>query len=105
MSSSKKIDLQRYFAAGVDLSEAHNPIHHPLTHCIRVYSIQVLIQMIDKLNNTLSAALARGERRRKRRELDICGRDPPCSIIKQSGLVFVLFACICNSSHIKYYCG
>jgi hypothetical protein len=26
------------FAAGVYLSEARNPIH-PLTHCIRVYSI------------------------------------------------------------------
>jgi hypothetical protein len=51
-------------------------------------------QMIDKLNNTLSAALARGERRRRRRLLDICGRDPPCSIINQTGLVFVLFACI-----------
>jgi hypothetical protein len=51
--------------------------------------------MIDKLNNTLSAALARGERRRRRRrKLDICGRDPPCSIINETGLVFVLFACI-----------
>jgi hypothetical protein len=51
-------------------------------------------QMIDKLNNTLSAALARGERRRRRRKLDIYGRDPPCSIINQTGLVFVSFACI-----------
>ncbi len=28
------------FAAGVYLSEARNPIH-PLTHCIRVYSILI----------------------------------------------------------------
>jgi hypothetical protein len=62
-------------------------------------------QMIDKLNNTLSAALARGERRR-RILLDICGRDPLCSIINQTGLVFLLFACIVILvSHIKYYCG
>jgi len=25
--------------------------------------------------------------------VDICGRDPPCSIINQTGLVFVLLAC------------
>jgi hypothetical protein len=40
MSSSKKIYLQREFAAGVYLSEAQNPIPAPHTHCIRVYSIQ-----------------------------------------------------------------
>ncbi len=38
MSSSKKIDLIRNYAAGVYLSEARNPIPPPfLTHCIRVY--------------------------------------------------------------------
>jgi hypothetical protein len=40
MSSSKKIDLERDFAAGVYLSEAQNPIT-PLTHCISVYSILI----------------------------------------------------------------
>jgi hypothetical protein len=33
MSSSKKIDLKRDFAAGVYLSEAQNPIPPPHTHC------------------------------------------------------------------------
>jgi hypothetical protein len=47
-------------------------------------------RMIDKLNNTLSAALARGERRRRRRQLDICGRDPRAMQHYQ----FVLFAYI-----------
>jgi hypothetical protein len=39
MSSSKKTDLQRDFAAeGIYLSEAQNPIPSPLlTHCIHVY--------------------------------------------------------------------
>ncbi len=42
MSSSKIIDLKRYFAAGVYLSEAKNPIPPPpLTNCIRVYSILI----------------------------------------------------------------
>jgi hypothetical protein len=39
MSSSKKIDLYRDFAAGVYLSEAQKPIIPSLTHCISVYSI------------------------------------------------------------------
>ncbi len=41
MSSSKKMDLNRDFAAGVYFSEAQNPIPPPplLTHCmtVRVY--------------------------------------------------------------------
>jgi hypothetical protein len=41
MSSSKKIDLKRDFAAGVYLSEAQNPIPPPHTHCVRVYSILI----------------------------------------------------------------
>jgi hypothetical protein len=43
MSSSKKIDLSRDFAAGVYLSEAQNPIPTPLplTHCLRVYRILI----------------------------------------------------------------
>jgi hypothetical protein len=40
MSSSKKNDLYRHFAAGVYLSEAQNPIP-PLTKCIRVYSMLI----------------------------------------------------------------
>jgi hypothetical protein len=36
----RRIYLERDFAAGVYLSEAHNPIP-PLTHCIRVYSILI----------------------------------------------------------------
>ncbi len=44
MSSSKKIDLYRDFAAGVYLSEAQNPIPPPLTHCILVCSILVQIE-------------------------------------------------------------
>jgi hypothetical protein len=43
MSSTKKIDLQRYFAAGVYLSEAGTP-YPPLRCCIRVYSIQYLLR-------------------------------------------------------------
>jgi hypothetical protein len=39
MSSSKNIELQRDFSAGVDLSEAQNPIPSPLTHCIRADSV------------------------------------------------------------------
>jgi hypothetical protein len=30
-----------YFAAGVYLSEAQNPIPPPFTHCMRVYSILI----------------------------------------------------------------
>jgi hypothetical protein len=42
MSSSKKIDLYRDFAASVYLSEAQNPIPlFPLTHCMSVYSILI----------------------------------------------------------------
>jgi hypothetical protein len=40
MSSSKKIDLERDFAASIYLSEAQNPIP-PLTHCIRLYSVLI----------------------------------------------------------------
>jgi hypothetical protein len=44
MSSPKKIDLKRDFAAGVYLSEVQNPITPllPFTHCIRVFRIQFL---------------------------------------------------------------
>ncbi len=38
MSSSKKKDLKRDFAAGVYLSKAQILIPHPFTHCICVYS-------------------------------------------------------------------
>ncbi len=39
MSSSKKIDLERDFAAGVYLSEAQNPIPAPsLLHTVYVYT-------------------------------------------------------------------
>jgi hypothetical protein len=41
MSSSKKNDLKRDFAAGVYLSESQDPIPPPLTHCIRVYRILI----------------------------------------------------------------
>ncbi len=41
MSSSKKIDLERDFAAGVYLSEAQKPIPTPLTHSIGVYRILI----------------------------------------------------------------
>ncbi len=41
MSSSKKIDLKRDFAAGVYLSEAQDPVRPPHTQCIRVYSILI----------------------------------------------------------------
>ncbi len=45
MSSTKKNDLQRDFAAGVFLSEAPSlsttPYPPPLTHCIRVYCILI----------------------------------------------------------------
>ena len=39
MSSSKNIDFAD-FAAGVYLSEVQNHIPYPITHCIRVYTIQ-----------------------------------------------------------------
>jgi hypothetical protein len=42
MSSSKKINMSSDFAAGVYLSEAHNPVPPPLTHCVRVYSVLIL---------------------------------------------------------------
>jgi hypothetical protein len=38
MSSSKKIDLQRDFAAGVYLSEAQNPILPPPLYTVYVYT-------------------------------------------------------------------
>ncbi len=42
MSSSKKIDLQRYFAAGVYLSEAPSPPMTPYTlYSVRVYCIHI----------------------------------------------------------------
>jgi hypothetical protein len=44
LSSSKNIDLQRDFATGVYLSEAHNPIPPPLTLCERVYRILIHIE-------------------------------------------------------------
>ncbi len=37
MSSSKKVDLERDFAAGVYLSEAQNPI--PPLHTVYVYTV------------------------------------------------------------------
>jgi hypothetical protein len=43
MSSSKKIDLQRYFAAGVYLSEAENPTPPPL-HTVYVYTVYLFTQ-------------------------------------------------------------
>ncbi len=43
MLSSKKIDLQRDFAAGVCLSEAQNPIPLPLTNCVLVYCTVYLL--------------------------------------------------------------
>ncbi len=43
MSSSKKSDLQRYFAAGVYLSEAQNPIPSPL-HTVYVYTVYLFTQ-------------------------------------------------------------
>jgi hypothetical protein len=39
MLSSKKIDLEGDFAAGVYLSAVQNPIPPSHTHCIRVYRI------------------------------------------------------------------
>ncbi len=43
MLSSKNIDLNGGFVAGVYLSEVQNPMPPPLTHkhCIRVYSILI----------------------------------------------------------------
>ncbi len=45
MSSSKKFDLQRDFAAGVYLSEAHNPLTPPppphRLHTLYVYTVQL----------------------------------------------------------------
>jgi hypothetical protein len=41
MSSSRKIYLERDFAAGVYLSEAQDPKPPHLTHCIRVNSILI----------------------------------------------------------------
>ncbi len=39
MSSSKKIDLERDFAAGVYLPEAQNPVTpSPLTHCSYLFT-------------------------------------------------------------------
>jgi hypothetical protein len=39
-TSSKKVDLEGYFVAGVNLSEAQN-LKPPPTHSIRVYSILI----------------------------------------------------------------
>jgi hypothetical protein len=43
MSSSKKIDLQMDFAAGVYLSEAQNPIPSP--HTVNVYALQEFLTL------------------------------------------------------------
>jgi hypothetical protein len=45
MSSSRKIDLQRYFAAGVYLSEAPSPPMTPYTlHIVYVYTVYIFTQ-------------------------------------------------------------
>jgi hypothetical protein len=41
MSSSKKLTCKGTLGAGVYLSEAHNPISPPYTHCIRVNGILI----------------------------------------------------------------
>jgi hypothetical protein len=42
MSSSKKIDLKKDFAAGVYLSEAQNPINPPSLHTVFVNAYNIL---------------------------------------------------------------
>ncbi len=44
MSSYKKIDLLRNFAAGVYLSEAQNPIPPPPLHTVYVYKVYLFSQ-------------------------------------------------------------
>jgi hypothetical protein len=69
MSSSKKIDLQRDFAAGVYLTEDQNPIPNspPLTHCIRLYSILTVFTQER-------GGGAQPERRRKGKQFTKLGR-------------------------------
>jgi hypothetical protein len=44
MSSSKKMDLQKEFAAGVYLSEAQSPIPPPPVHTVYVYTVLLFTQ-------------------------------------------------------------
>jgi len=48
MPSSKQIDLQRNFAAGVHLSEVQNPPPPPPTHWIRVYTIHYTVYLFTQ---------------------------------------------------------
>jgi hypothetical protein len=41
MLSSKNIELERKYGAGVSLSEAQKPIPPFTVHCIRVYSVLI----------------------------------------------------------------
>jgi hypothetical protein len=62
LSSSKKFDMERDFAEGVNLSEARTPIPH-LTHCVYVYTVYLFTQRRgegEELNK------GEGERRNRR---------------------------------------
>jgi hypothetical protein len=48
MSSSKKINLSSDFAAGVYLSEAHNPVPPPPLHTVFVYTVYLFLQGREK---------------------------------------------------------
>ncbi len=62
MSSSKKIDKQIYFAAGVYLSETQNPIH-PTLHIVYAYTVYLFTQRRGELNQRNGYRGNRGEYR------------------------------------------
>ncbi len=61
-------------------------------------------QMIDKLNNTLSAALARGEREEEE-DSWISAEGIPHAALSIRLDYYLYYLPVLYSSHIKYYCG